>query len=372
MSKRPRDSSKSAKASSTGGSAVASSDGYAAGRAKDEQQLLRLTKEGPENPDTKDFCGAFAAIGMDNSWDLGDFRRGFSIEIIRMDDEVVEFDMIGIDPPLANAFRRILIAEVATVAISRVTINQNTGVLHDENLAHRLGLIPIKFEPSNLAWRANEAEFNEENSIKFTLNKACSQKEDTVKIFSSDLVWVPLNDEQREQYKDDPPRPVADDIIITQLKKGQEIDLECLCDKNIGKEHAKWSPVSTAFYRLKPVIRLTKDILDEEADELKSIFAPGVFGIENIAGGHRRLKVKDPRKCNTCREWLDSFRAEERGLSIAKAKDHYIFTIESVGQVPAPQLFERALEKLKDKCETAKKVLAKHDQSDAKKEAQDG
>ena len=45
--------------------------------------------------------------------------------------------MVGIDPPLVNAFRRILIAEVPTVAISRVTIHQNTSVIHDENLAHR-------------------------------------------------------------------------------------------------------------------------------------------------------------------------------------------------------------------------------------------
>ena len=52
--------------------------------------------------------------------------------------------MKGIDPPLVNAFRRILIAEVPTVAISRVTIHQNTSVIHDENLAHRLGFRALK------------------------------------------------------------------------------------------------------------------------------------------------------------------------------------------------------------------------------------
>ena len=84
-----------------------------------------------------------------------------------MDDEVVEFDMIGIDPPLANALRRILIAEVSTVAISRVTIFQNTGVIHDENLAHRLGLVPIVFEPEYLEWKAQDSDFTTDNSLMF-------------------------------------------------------------------------------------------------------------------------------------------------------------------------------------------------------------
>jgi len=350
MSKRARDNPQPA----------ASSQGYgnAANAARDQQNHLRLTKEGPENPDTKDFCGAFAAINMDNSWDLGAFRKGFSIEITRMNDEVVEFDMIGIDPPLANAFRRILIAEVATVAISRVTVHQNTGVLHDENFAHRLGLVPIKFEPNNLKWRAADAEFTEENSIVFTLHAEC--KGDKLSIYSKDLIWKPRSDEQERQYKDDPPRPIADDILITQLRSGQEIECEMECEKGLGKEHAKWSPVCTAFYRLLPDIRLTRPILDEDAKELKKSCPMGVFDIEDMAGGHKQAVVAHPRKCTTCRECIDTFPGEDRGLWLGKDKNHYLFSIESVGQVPAPLLFERALEKLKDKCETAKTVLSKN------------
>lgn len=52
-------------------------------------------------------------MGVDNSVQLDQFRKNFRVELIRLTEEDMEFDMIGIDPALANAFRRILIAEVS-------------------------------------------------------------------------------------------------------------------------------------------------------------------------------------------------------------------------------------------------------------------
>lgn len=56
-------------------------------------------------------------------------------------------ELIGIDAPLANAFRRIMIAEVPTMAIEEVYFENNTSIIQDEVLAHRLGLIPINADP---------------------------------------------------------------------------------------------------------------------------------------------------------------------------------------------------------------------------------
>lgn len=55
----------------------------------------------------------------------------------------MEFDLIGVDASVANALRRIMISEVPTMAIENVYMYNNTSVMHDEILAHRLGLIPI-------------------------------------------------------------------------------------------------------------------------------------------------------------------------------------------------------------------------------------
>lgn len=59
------------------------------------------------------YSGAYALSGFDNSLCLSDFCKNFQVEIISLEDDDIEFDMIGVDAAIANAFRRILIAEVS-------------------------------------------------------------------------------------------------------------------------------------------------------------------------------------------------------------------------------------------------------------------
>ena len=60
--------------------------------------------------------------------------------------------------------------------------------------------------------------------------------------------------------------------------------MEMICEKGIGKTHAKWSPVCTAWYRMQPDIRLTDKVLGEDAEKLKKTCPMGVFDIEDLAG----------------------------------------------------------------------------------------
>jgi hypothetical protein len=71
------------------------------------------------------YSGAFAAMGVDNSVSVEKFCKNFKIEINRLTEDDMEFDMIGIDASIANAFRRILIAEVFVCfhAYNKITKN---------------------------------------------------------------------------------------------------------------------------------------------------------------------------------------------------------------------------------------------------------
>lgn len=72
--------------------------------------------------DTFQYSGAYASVGVDNSL-LDNFSNNFRVEVIRLEKDEMEFDMIGIDPAIANAFRRILIAEVCIFIFEE---NQNS------------------------------------------------------------------------------------------------------------------------------------------------------------------------------------------------------------------------------------------------------
>ena len=56
---------------------------------------------------------------------------------------------------------------------------------------------------------------------------------------------------------------------------GHELDLKLYAVKGEGRDHAKFSPVSTAFYRLMPEIVIKRQVWGEKAERLQNCFSPG-------------------------------------------------------------------------------------------------
>ena len=81
------------------------------------------------------------------------FIKDLDIKVLSSTEDKLVFDIKGIEPPLANALRRIMISEVPTMAIEKVRIWQNLSVIADEVLAHRMGLIPIKVDPAEFEFK---------------------------------------------------------------------------------------------------------------------------------------------------------------------------------------------------------------------------
>ena len=131
-----------------------------------------------------------------------------------------------------------------------------------------MGLIPIKADGRDFEYHQQGKEYTEEDSLKFRLHKICTKKDPSApmvlnnthdeeklynnsNVYSGDLEWIPQGDQQKRLGNI---KPLHDDILIAKMRPGQEIEMDLICEKGIGKTHAKWSPVCTAFYRLLPDI----------------------------------------------------------------------------------------------------------------------
>ena len=319
-------------------------------------KISKITNEGINGAQIDEFSNEI--------FNLSSFTEKTNIKIISKNTEEIIFDITGIEPPLANALRRILISEVPTMAIDTVIINQNTSIIPDEVLSHRLGLIPILADAEDFEDKKENEDFDENNSIKFELKVKCykDNKGNIINssIYSNSLKFVPMG-KQGEKFKGgEEIKVVFNDILINKLSPGQEINLECYCIKGIGKTHAKWSPVSTAYYRLLSNINFINDVKGNDAEELKSLCPKKVFDVKK-----GKAYVKNIRNCTTCRECIRNEKFN-KFIELGKVNDHYEFHIESVGIYSPESLFYKALKVLKDKVEMWTGILLDKSNNDRK------
>jgi DNA-directed RNA polymerase subunit D len=162
-----------------------------------------------------------------------DFQQDLSsLDVISKDSQKIAIKLKGIPLQYANALRRVCLNGVPVFAIDTVDIIENTSVLPDEGLAHRLGLIPLKTDLSR---------FNEPTKCDCQSESGCSnckillvldsgKSEETRTVLSNEL-----------SSEDETVKPVSEKIPIIQLAPGQKIKLECYARLGRGTEHAKWN-----------------------------------------------------------------------------------------------------------------------------------
>ncbi len=175
-------------------------------------------------------------------------------------------------------------------------------------------------------------------------------------VTSGHLVWVPAG-EQSEKFKNDPIRPVHDDILLAKLRPGQELEMELHCTKGIGQDHAKFSPVATASYRLLPEIILKKDVIGDLAEKLKDCFPEGVISVVR-ENGVKKARVLNPRKDTVSREVLRHKEFEDI-VKLTRVRDHFIFNIEATGVISPQDLFRQAIKVLIEKARIVRQALAR-------------
>eukprot|EP00891_Asterochloris_glomerata_P004993 jgi/Astpho2/4993/e_gw1.00070.21.1_t len=313
------------------------------------------------NTGTITSANVYAALGVSNAWDHGKWANAFRITKVegRDSDFTLEFEMVGVDPSIANALRRILIAEVPTMAIEHVFYINNTSVISDEVLAHRLGLVPLQVDPELFDWKTGDDVPTEKNTIVFSLQARCRRMQSG--LHNDHLKWLPNGSSMPSETKcrfggnqqsilPHGAALVEPHIQLARLGPGQEIQLEAHCIKGAHAcHHAKWSPVATAWYKLRPEIVVLKPVRGQDAEDLAAE-CPHLFQVKG-AGNTRELTTQGPSAC-----WLQARRlsGEDRwkgAFELRKHKDKFIFTIESTGAVPAAKLLKQAADVLISKCD---------------------
>ena len=150
-----------------------------------------------------------------------------SLEIINENEQKISVKIKGVPVQYANALRRICLNGAPIYAVESVDVLENSSVLADEGLAHRIGLIPLKTDLES------SKEGNESDKIMLTLDSGVS--DETRTILSGDL-----------KSQDPNVIPTSNDIPIVTLAPGQSLKIEAHARLGIGTEHAKWNSANVA------------------------------------------------------------------------------------------------------------------------------
>ena len=150
-----------------------------------------------------------------------------SLEITNENDEKVSVKIKGVPLQYANALRRICLNGVPIYAVESIDVLENSSVLADEGVAHRVGLIPLKTDLSA------SKDGNENDKIMLTLDSGVSDETRTI-----------LSGELKSQ--DESVVPTSNDIPIVTLAPGQSIKFEAYARLGKGTEHARWNSANVA------------------------------------------------------------------------------------------------------------------------------
>ncbi|KAG2492578.1 hypothetical protein HYH03_009239 [Edaphochlamys debaryana] len=229
-------------------------------------------------------------------------------------------------------------------------MENNTTVLNDEFLAHRLGLIPL-VSAEAVHWKrpfewSGDADIIETS---FSLDVACNQ-DGVMDVTSNDLIPMdpdravePVNCRNTEE------KP----IVIVKLRRGQALKLTARARKGIGKDHAKFIPVATAVFQFKPKIVLNAAAMADMTDDEKQAFVHSdpskTFKFNPIT---RMIEVDNDESYMYDDECI--LKARELGrpdlVTITQCQDHFIFRVEGTGVLPVESIVRQAIAYLQKKC----------------------
>lgn len=307
-------------------------------------------------------------------------QRFPKIKILSIAPHHISFILSETDTSMANTLRRIMIAEVPTLAIDLVEYSENSSVLNDEYIAHRLGLIPIRYTPEGTMKGGDchqaflphrecvcydrcprcSVEFElDVNFDKVNLTRPDQERDLPLTVTSRDLISnnilvAPahfLNEEEQDESHDE-------GISIVKLGPGQHLKLKAIARMGISKEHAKWCPVAVATYRFWPIITINDEACSmltvEQKQSLVEACPDRILDLDEITGNLKAVEnayemATFTEDLKVAQEALKKRPEDDDFVHVVQATDRFVFSVESTGAMDAEDILLSSLRVLKDR-----------------------
>lgn len=244
----------------------------------------------------------------------------FDVTIIERDDRSLRFLVRDVTPAFANGIRRAIIADVPTLAVDTVRFIENSSVMFNEQLALRLGLVPLTTD-------LDDFEIGDEATLALDV-------EGPATAYSGDLV-----------SSDDRVQPADQNVPIIELKEGQRLELEADAVLDTGREHAKHQGgVSVGYRHLQhvEVVGDREEFEDEEPNILRGV-----------------IEIEDGEFVPTAKFDHDlTERYPGKELEIEDVPGAFVFHVETDGSLSVDELVDRAAASIGDRAAELEDAVA--------------
>ena len=231
----------------------------------------------------------------------------YDVTFIERDERSATFVVRGITPAFANGLRRAMIADIPTLSVDTVRVIENSSVMFDEQIALRLGLIPLTtpddYEPDDTVTVAIDVE-------------------GPATAYSGDLV---SSDEQVQ--------PAEENVPIIDLKEGQRLELEADAKLGYGKDHAKHQGGVAVGYR--HLQRIEPGSERGEFDDVGPEIVRGVFEDDG------ELVQASSFENDLSRRYPD------REVTVEDVPNAFVFDVETDGSMSVDELVLKSAESLR-------------------------
>ncbi|MCL2862955.1 MAG: DNA-directed RNA polymerase subunit D [Methanimicrococcus sp.] len=249
------------------------------------------------------------------------------IDIIELSKNSAKFVLTGTNPAFANGIRRAMIADVPTLAIEYVNLNDNTSVLYDEQLGLRLALVPLTMDSDYIP----QADCN-------CAGNGCPHCEVSLRldvegpkmVYSGDFISA-----------DPKVLPADEKIPLVELKDGQRVMLEAIAHVGYGRDHVRWQAGVACGYKHIPSV--TAEACPKCANTTMEVPQEAVL----MANAVENITEKDELKCTQCGHVRHIFELNNPALKVTHNSHSFVFSVESDGSYSSKELVLKSADIIK-------------------------